>query len=51
MGRPYNEPVNHLSYVENFLYMLDHLQVRDTATRPIQQGMPRRRSGGLTSFI
>lgn len=27
MGRPYNEPVNHLSYVENFLYMLDHLQV------------------------
>jgi hypothetical protein len=53
MGRPYNEPVNHLSYVENFLYMLDHLQVRDTATRPLQQYMSRclPTVGGLTTFI
>lgn len=26
IGRPYNQPVSHLSYCENFLYMLDHLQ-------------------------
>jgi len=25
VGRPYNEPVAHLSYTENFLYMLDRL--------------------------
>ncbi|KAG2385734.1 hypothetical protein C9374_002883 [Naegleria lovaniensis] len=25
IGRPYNTPVNHLSYTENFLYMLDRL--------------------------
>ncbi|KAL9658143.1 hypothetical protein ABK040_013055 [Willaertia magna] len=25
IGRPYNNPVNHLSYTENFLYMLDRL--------------------------
>lgn len=34
MGRPYNEPVNHLSYVENFLYMLDHLQEKDYRPHP-----------------
>jgi len=33
-GRPYNEPVNHLSYVENFLYMLDHLQEKDYKPHP-----------------
>lgn len=26
IGRAYNQPVNHLSYTENFLYMMDHLQ-------------------------
>eukprot|EP01116_Phalansterium_solitarium_P000906 TRINITY_DN10750_c0_g1_i1.p1 TRINITY_DN10750_c0_g1~~TRINITY_DN10750_c0_g1_i1.p1 ORF type:complete len:486 (+),score=161.61 TRINITY_DN10750_c0_g1_i1:150-1607(+) len=32
IGRPYNQPVNHLSYVGNFLYMLDHLS--ETKYRP-----------------
>ncbi|KAL6064488.1 Citrate synthase [Balamuthia mandrillaris] len=34
IGRPYNEPLNHLSYTENFLYMLDHLQEKDYKPHP-----------------
>lgn len=30
----YNHPVNHLSYTENFLYMLDHYQEPDYRPNP-----------------
>jgi len=35
MGRPYNLPVNHLSYTENFLYMMDRLSEPDYKPHPL----------------
>merc|ERR1711966_586372 len=34
IGKPYNEPVNHLSYTENFLYMMDRLSEVDYMPNP-----------------
>lgn len=34
IGRPYNNPVNHLSYTENFLYMMDRLSETDYRPHP-----------------
>jgi citrate synthase len=34
IGRPYNTPVNDLSYTENFLYMLDRLSETDYRPHP-----------------
>jgi len=34
IGKPYNEPVNHLSYTENFLYMMDRLSEKDYVPNP-----------------
>src|SRR3989338_10589628 len=34
IGRPYNNPVNHLSYTENFLYMMDRLSESDYRPHP-----------------
>eukprot|EP00761_Pharyngomonas_kirbyi_P012051 gb/GECH01012078.1/.p1 GENE.gb/GECH01012078.1/~~gb/GECH01012078.1/.p1 ORF type:complete len:488 (+),score=120.62 gb/GECH01012078.1/:1-1464(+) len=34
IGRPYNNPVNHLSYTENFLYMMDRLSETDYKPHP-----------------
>eukprot|EP01133_Synstelium_polycarpum_P017373 gene17373-20727_t len=35
IGRPYNTPVNHLGYTENFLYMLDKLSEQDYKPNPV----------------
>lgn len=35
IGRPYNNPVNHLSYTENFLYMMDRLSETDYRPHPV----------------
>ncbi|KAM9972156.1 hypothetical protein ACTFIW_003513 [Dictyostelium discoideum] len=35
IGRPYNTPVNHLGYTENFLYMLDKLSEPDYKPNPV----------------
>lgn len=35
IGRPYNNPVNHLSYTENFLYMMDCLSEKDYRPHPV----------------
>eukprot|EP00002_Diphylleia_rotans_P039174 TRINITY_DN901_c0_g1_i1.p1 TRINITY_DN901_c0_g1~~TRINITY_DN901_c0_g1_i1.p1 ORF type:complete len:495 (-),score=115.90 TRINITY_DN901_c0_g1_i1:67-1551(-) len=35
IGRPYNYPVNHLGYTENFLYMLDRLSENDYVPNPV----------------
>lgn len=35
IGRPYNYPVNHLSYTENFLYMMDRLSEYDYRPNPV----------------
>eukprot|EP01132_Coremiostelium_polycephalum_P009696 gene9696-11904_t len=35
IGRPYNTPVNHLGYTENFLYMLDKLSELDYKPSPV----------------
>jgi len=35
IGRPYNTPVNHLGYTENFLYMLDKLSETDYKPNPV----------------
>jgi citrate synthase len=35
IGRPYNNPVNDLSYAENFLYMLDRLSETDYRPHPV----------------
>jgi len=34
IGKPYNDPVNHLSYCENFLYMMDRLSEKDYSPNP-----------------
>jgi citrate synthase len=34
IGRAYNDPVNHLSYTENFLYMMDKLSDSDYRPHP-----------------
>jgi len=34
IGKPYNEPVNHLSYTENFLYMMDRLSEQNYTPNP-----------------
>lgn len=34
IGRPYNNPVNHLSYTENFLYMMDRLSEANYKPHP-----------------
>ncbi len=33
--RPYNNPVNYLSYVENFMYMLDRLSENNYRPHPV----------------
>jgi hypothetical protein len=35
MHRPYNNPVNYLSYVENFMYMLDRLSENNYRPHPV----------------
>lgn len=35
IGRPYNQPRNDLSYIENFLYMLDYLNDKHYKPNPI----------------
>eukprot|EP00029_Vermamoeba_vermiformis_P005842 TRINITY_DN2139_c0_g1_i1.p1 TRINITY_DN2139_c0_g1~~TRINITY_DN2139_c0_g1_i1.p1 ORF type:complete len:506 (-),score=168.70 TRINITY_DN2139_c0_g1_i1:120-1637(-) len=35
IGRPYNNPVNYLSYVENFMYMLDRLSENNYRPHPV----------------
>jgi citrate synthase len=35
IGRPYNMPLNNLSYTENFLYMLDRLSENDYKPHPV----------------
>lgn len=35
IGRPYNEPINELSYTENFLYMLDRLSETNYKPNPV----------------
>jgi len=35
IGRPYNNPVNHLSYIDNFLYMLDRLSESSYKPHPV----------------
>jgi hypothetical protein len=35
MYRPYNNPVNYLSYVENFMYMLDRLSENNYRPHPV----------------
>eukprot|EP00002_Diphylleia_rotans_P022510 TRINITY_DN4409_c0_g1_i1.p1 TRINITY_DN4409_c0_g1~~TRINITY_DN4409_c0_g1_i1.p1 ORF type:complete len:481 (-),score=76.59 TRINITY_DN4409_c0_g1_i1:406-1848(-) len=35
IGRPYNTPVNHLGYCENFMYMLDRLSEKDYRPNPV----------------
>ena len=35
IGRPYNLPQNHLSYTENFLYMMDRLAESDYRPNPV----------------
>jgi len=35
IGRPYNNPVNHLGYTENFLYMMDRLSETDYRPHPV----------------
>jgi len=35
IGRPYNNPVNDLSYTENFLYMLDRLSETEYKPHPV----------------
>ncbi|KJE93333.1 citrate synthase [Capsaspora owczarzaki ATCC 30864] len=34
MGRPFNHPVNHLTYTENFLYMMDRLSESNYRPNP-----------------
>jgi citrate synthase len=34
VGRPFNQPRNDLSYIENFLYMLDYLNDKDYKPHP-----------------
>jgi citrate synthase len=34
IGKPFNEPVNHLSYTENFLYMMDRLSENNYTPNP-----------------
>jgi citrate synthase len=34
IGKPYNEPVNHLTYTENFLYMMDRLSENNYTPNP-----------------
>lgn len=34
IGKPFNEPVNHLTYTENFLYMLDRLSENNYMPNP-----------------
>merc|ERR1712036_179001 len=34
IGKPYNEPVNHLTYTENFLYMMDRLSENNCTPNP-----------------
>jgi len=33
-GRPFNQPRNDLSYIENFLYMMDYLNDKDYKPHP-----------------
>ncbi len=35
IGRPYNQPRNDLSYIENFLYMLDYLNDKEYKPNPV----------------
>lgn len=35
IGRPFNQPRNDLSYIENFLYMLDYLNDKEYKPNPI----------------
>jgi citrate synthase len=35
IGRPFNQPRNDLSYIENFLYMMDYLNDKDYKPHPI----------------
>merc|ERR1712216_794506 len=34
IGKPFNQPVNHLTYTENFLYMMDRLSEKDYMPNP-----------------